>query len=1074
MGIEGMKTVALWAAVLMAFAAATCCAATRDVVTDIPGEVLVLEPADRPDAWNEKALGGNSVGVAAETELVMEGGGAVRWKCAGNERERFGFALREGSRDWSNYDQVQFWCYSQKDTTASLRPLVRLDGAEYRMAFRIEWVGWRLVTLPLRSFGKDDSWAEVKDFGKEVNWKSVRSFGFEEHTYYQMGFYPLVDTDLTVDSVVLTRKILEGSLKNETGTQTGPITYKARIKNLSEASRTCILTVTQQRLGEPSREIKVDVSPGRLEIEPGGEAVAEVTFTVPQELMSKPLALRDLVVSVNVTLTEHVMPQLEFRVPCRRLFFDTIPSEHPRLYFNAEGLEALKKRIETDKRTAELWKSVLEQADSLAGKDLVEPRDKRKVLEPIRELSLAYLITGEEKYAAKVRQYVERGLEMEALNHSQKPTAPRATNLATGHHVMSLAIAYDWLYDFWTDEQRKALRRQFIDKGLEPHRADCQDRYAWGHRFSSNWTAVVSGGSGVGAMAVLGDEPDASLWAEFATDRMEHIAEIQGIDGGTYEGTSYWNYNMRFCDFFTDALRTATGGRINLFREQPFFRRTCDFYLGSLMPEGQWANFADAWHNGHYRGPIASPSLNAHFLRIASEFKDGYLQWKAKNAEPGLFSLLWYDPSVEPVEKETRPLAQLFRGPQYAILRASNEGVDAAALAIKAGSNSEDHGHFDVLTFVVSGYGYQLAADYWPSKYSAPDYFGFTRHHNKRAATFGHNCILVDGQSQIWGREIEARFDEFFHSPAADYLQVDGSKMYPPELLSKWKRHVLFVRPSYFVMWDEMASPKPVEYQWRMMTWGEQREPPRITDHGALVTVCAYQKRPDKAAQLKLAQVSWKVPHSTFVDRFVFDPQIDRLEKDKRQNFFLKTYANEKTDNWTLLTMLFPVDKADSKGRGDFEPIRSEGVIGAKISDVKDPAGPDIVLVNLAGEEAKAGEITFTGRAALVSGGENPKRYALILGTKLARGQTTLISADAVVTAAVVLRDGTWVGAIQAKQDTEVRLFTGPAKAVSLVINGATVEAESTDGVVTIEVPASTMPKFLEKLGATIGQEMGR
>ena len=67
MGIEGMKTVALWAAVLMAFAAATCCAAVRDVVTDIPGEVLVLEPADRPDAWNEKALGGNSVGVAAET-----------------------------------------------------------------------------------------------------------------------------------------------------------------------------------------------------------------------------------------------------------------------------------------------------------------------------------------------------------------------------------------------------------------------------------------------------------------------------------------------------------------------------------------------------------------------------------------------------------------------------------------------------------------------------------------------------------------------------------------------------------------------------------------------------------------------------------------------------------------------------------------------------------------------------------------------------------------------------------------------------------------------------------------------
>lgn len=1030
-------------------------------VHDIPGEMLVLDTVDDVSRWNDAAVGGAASPIRSEAELVREGAAAGRWRPSGTVRERIGFAVPENKRNWDAYDRVQFWCYPSKHNYAAIHPWVDDGNGSHRAPLKIDWVGWRLVTV------------EKRRFKGKVDWSDIRAFGLEERTYsgQTSRLCPRADTDLVIDSVVLTKKILEGSLQNESGAQQGPITYVARVRNLSGETRGCRLTFDQARHGSPTDEIAVTIEPAEMEIEPGKEAIARITFDVPAQLMADPKRLRHLAISVHGTLEGHPMPQFELTVPCRRLYFDTLRLGHPRLLVTAERMARVKQPIGEDERARTMWQGVLADADAIVSEPVRQPKDTRTILTPLWPLAFAYLMTGDLKYARKAQEYVKVGLRLRSFRNTQsRKYGERQTDLSTGHYTMDLAVAYDWLYDFWTPRERTAIARQLVRRGIEPHYLDCKVRYAWDHDYVSNWSAVATGGVGVGALALLGDIPDASRWAEMATDRIERTAEAQGLDGGSYEGSTYWTYLMNFMDTFADALRVATAGKLNLLRQQPFWRRTSYFWLSCVLPEGELVSFRDSHYYGNLTGPIESPRVPNHFLLMAAEFGDGYLQRYALNARGGAQGLLWYDPAVAPIAEERRPLAQLSRGPKLALLRSANE-ANAVFLALRAGSNDEDHGHFDILNFIVSGYGYQLAADYGPGRYSAPSYFGPGRHKTRRAATFGHNCILVNGQGQTWGPGVEGRIVRFFTSRVVDYVCADGSTAYPSRLLDTWKRHVLFVMPHYFVLWDEMASPKPVGYEWRMMTWSEDRDPPSLTEHGAVTTVCAYERQPDKAAQLKLAHASWPIAFETAVGKFPYDPEVDPDGSDAARNYYVRTSPAEKTARWTLLTMLFPADVNEREGRGDFTPVQAVGAIGARIGDAKDPKGPDTILVSVGDGEAKAGDLRLRGKAALVSGRDDTTRYALVCGERLVRGGTTLVSATAPIIASAAIRGAECAITVQARLGAEVTLHTGDAETAVISTDDHTVELRPVGGTVTVRIPQSGIDDFLRDQSRVIGEQ---
>ena len=83
--------------------------------------------------------------------------------------------------------------------------------------------------------------------------------------------------------------------------------------------------------------------------------------------------------------------------------------------------------------------------------------------------------------------------------------------------ISAYVLAYDWGYDAWTQEQREFIRNTLKEKGLMAAYNSIYgiDQVYWtAHRH--NWNAVCNGAIGIGAMAIMDDEP------EFASDPVSY------------------------------------------------------------------------------------------------------------------------------------------------------------------------------------------------------------------------------------------------------------------------------------------------------------------------------------------------------------------------------------------------------------------------------------------------------------------------------------------------------------------------------------------------------------------------
>jgi len=105
---------------------------------------LVLEDMeDGPGNWHW-------VSARADDTLAHSGKYSASWPASGAEARNFHIG-----HDWTEYDQLEFWCYSHKDTGA--RIMLRLpsenpetDGWDYYWTVvPIDWQGWKQFRIPL-------------------------------------------------------------------------------------------------------------------------------------------------------------------------------------------------------------------------------------------------------------------------------------------------------------------------------------------------------------------------------------------------------------------------------------------------------------------------------------------------------------------------------------------------------------------------------------------------------------------------------------------------------------------------------------------------------------------------------------------------------------------------------------------------------------------------------------------------------------------------------------------------------------------------------------------------------------
>jgi hypothetical protein len=88
-------------------------------------------------------------------------------------------------------------------------------------------------------------------------------------------------------------------------------------------------------------------------------------------------------------------------------------------------------------------------------------------------------------------------------------------------------------------------------------------------------------------------------------------------------------------------------------------------------------------------------------------------------------------------------------------------------------------------------------------------------------ATKGHNCVLIDGKGQVYGREGYGSVARFLHGERISYCLGDASNAYGDAGLTKFRRSLALLRPATLVVYDELEADHPAQWSWRLHSKAE-------------------------------------------------------------------------------------------------------------------------------------------------------------------------------------------------------------------------------------------------------------
>ena len=297
-----------------------------------------------------------------------------------------------------------------------------------------------------------------------------------------------------------------------------------------------------------------------------------------------------------------------------------------------------------------------------------------------------------------------------------------------------IAMAYDWLYDQWSDTQRLALSDklaegcEYLINLIREERLSPYNVYL----YNSPFQALIAS-----TLALYGDNPRGDVAMRFTYDLWKNRVlpvwrQVMGKNGGWHEGGEYIGIGIGQAVYQVPAMwRKATGE--DLFASEPGIRGFLNFAIYRTRPDGTHFRWGDA---GFFDKQI--PDLWA--LAIEYQHAAAYsLQRPPDLPEPTswpwgpLSTPMLYDPAAV-----TRlPLNYFFDGIGQGILR-SDWTPTATYITFKAGDNFWSHSHLDQGAFTIYKGG-ELAVD---SGLYGPKY-GSDHHMNYTYQTIAHNTLTV-------------------------------------------------------------------------------------------------------------------------------------------------------------------------------------------------------------------------------------------------------------------------------------------------------------------------------------------
>jgi hypothetical protein len=503
------------------------------------------------------------------------------------------------------------------------------------------------------------------------------------------------------------------------------------------------------------------------------------------------------------------------------------PRAHPFLVFTAEEKPALVQRLRADPHSADMLRKFelegrrLLHAPALptapvrvknsryAGGESYEGFIRRNV-DAAFTLAFLYQVSGDQRYADKAFAHAELvcatdtwvtdAHEFPVIYSRVWPHGAKDDQVVFSFDIYAartarqMAYIYDWLYPALPKAQRDRLRGALLEKAVTRVRGS-YDYHWWATAYHCNWSGICHAGLGLSALVLLDTDPQLTDVVARSGEGLWKMLDQMGPDGAWPEGRGYWGFALNESVVFMDAIRRASGGKINFFAHPSLAARPVDFALFGLT-----AAFGDS---------KGSPVGEVHMVnRLIQETGDGHAAWYARqflHAGDSILDLLTPTPTVKPVKPADA--SRHFPTIDWAVLR-KDFGPSFVTLATKAGPNDDPHhGHLDCGTFSLTWHNQTFVGEMARAAYDE-HYFGAMRWDYAEANTSGHNVVTVNGEGQLmaklkdqpWREGIGGKITRFQSEPAFAAVALDATRAYPGKELKGWQRRLVLDKDTNIVV----------------------------------------------------------------------------------------------------------------------------------------------------------------------------------------------------------------------------------------------------------------------------------
>jgi hypothetical protein len=512
-------------------------------------------------------------------------------------------------------------------------------------------------------------------------------------------------------------------------------------------------------------------------------------------------------------------------------------TSHPRLYIGPDDLARLCSPPQVPYLVEAADQVVLDAANYAEMPPLTYRRDvhnahltrAREVQKRVVTLLARWLQTDDPAFRAAALAYIAQIGEWEYwswITWRQGNPAPDAIyDLSYGENSATLAIAYDWLYDTLSTEEKALFLGIAHDRSFRSGLVHARpDGASWFGRPDSNWNTVCAGGLGMLALAMYEDAPEArELLPRVEESVVPFFQLLDQTSGGWPEGIGYWNYGMRYGFMYLLSHECATGQTHPLMQLEGV-RQTLAFPL-DFCPHGQPCGFGDSNHweplPFHYRaaerldGQEILRALDAHLEERGVPLWGLWpnaVEWLALH--PGTVS-------GRPPLSEGQTLAKLYRGLDWGILtdRTSDPPLH---MTLRGGTTQVPHGHRDLLSFHFVVGKERLVASLGPAEYLDTT-FSPRRDELFEMSPFSKNTVLINGVGVASGSALDAT--ELVNLPGAKGFRFEATTamgtMYDGPAAEFCGRWALMIEHGAYLIVDYARLPRVGRVESRMHTFAD-------------------------------------------------------------------------------------------------------------------------------------------------------------------------------------------------------------------------------------------------------------